>query len=196
MDDLIPFLIFVVIVIINLVKAVVEKGGRKKAPSPSVTEAPKRKAPSLLDDFFTELAKKLEPQPIEQPVWPEGRKRPDYMQEMEAFETVQAETYEEEEPEAVVHPAPVLAKSETRIPDVPALAQKTSLKTSMRSLSSGLIAMKGMTVASAPILRSENSGHIDFSLGERAELRKAIIANLIFSPPRAYDASFNNTIAQ
>ena len=60
MEDLVPFLIFIVIVIINLVKFVAEKGGKKKqAPTPSGTAPPKRQ-PTTLESFFEELAEKLE----------------------------------------------------------------------------------------------------------------------------------------
>jgi len=197
MDDLIPFLIFIVIVIINLVKFVAQKGGKKKpAETPSGASPPKRK-PTTLESFFEELAGKLEPRPAEPAGWPEGRERPDYMKEMEEFEPVQAETYEEERAaEFTPMPPPVFAEPEITIPAVQLSVQTSSLKTAIKSVPSGVASLKSMTIASAPILRSSSAGRIDFPLKEKSALRKAIIANLIFSPPRAYDASFATTIAK
>jgi len=197
MDDLVPFLIFIVVVIINLVKFVAEKGGKKKrAATPSGSAPPKRK-PTTIETFFEELAGKLEPRPAEPAGWPEGRERPDYMKEMEEFEPVQAETYEEERAaEIIPMPSPGFAEPEITIPVVQMSVQTSSLKTAMKSMPSGVASLKSMTIASAPILRSSSAGRINFPLKEKSALRKAIIANLIFSPPRAYDASFDTTIAK
>ena len=197
MDDLVPFLIFIVVVIINLVKFVTEKGGKKKrAPTPSGTAPPKRR-PTTLETFLEELAGKLEPQSTEPADWPEGRERPDYMKEMAEFETVQPEAYEEERAaEIIPMPPPEVKEPEVREPEVRFSDQTVSLKTAMKSMPSSIASMRGIAMASAPILRSGTAGQIDFPLKERSVLRKAIIANLIFSPPRAYDASFDTTIAK
>ena len=197
MEDLIPFLIFIVIVIINLVKFVAQKGGKKKrAPTPSGAPPPKRQ-PTTLESFFEELAGKLEPQPTELPDWPESRERPDYMKEMEEFEPDLAEASEEERAaEIIPMPPPVFAEPEIKIPDIPPSVQTVSLKSAMKSIPSGITSLKSMTIASAPILRSSNVGRIDFPLKEKAVLRQAIIASLIFGPPRACDATFDTTIAK
>ncbi len=197
MDDLVPFLIFIVVVIINLVKFVAEKRGKKKpAPTPAGSAPPKRK-PTTLETFFEELAGKLEPRPTEPADGPEGRERPDYMKEMEEFEPVQAEASKDERvAEIIPIPPPVFAKPKIKIPVIQVSVQTTSLKTAMKSMPSGVASLKSMTIASAPILRSSTAGRINFPLKEKSALRKAIIANLIFSPPRAYDASFDTTIAK
>ena len=54
MEDLIPFLIFIVVVIINLVKYAAEKGGKSKA-APKDGQ-PSTRRPSPLEDFFEDLA--------------------------------------------------------------------------------------------------------------------------------------------
>lgn len=200
MDDLVPFLIFVVIAVVNLLKFAAEKGGKKRqAPRPSGAAQPKRQ-PTTLETFFEELAGKFEPQPTEVPDWPESRERPDYMKEMEVFETARAEAYEEEEPAETItmpppKPAPAFMKPVAAVPEIQHPDQAKSLKSAMRSMPALITNSKGLRIASAPILRS-SAGRIHFPLRKKSELRKAIIANIIFSPPRAYDASFDNTIAK
>ena len=46
------------------------------------------------------------------------------------------------------------------------------------------------------LIRSTAAGSIDFELKDRRKLKQAIVANIIFSQPRAYDCSFDNTIAK
>jgi hypothetical protein len=119
------------------------------------------------------------------------------MKEMAEFETVQPEAYEEERAaEIIPMPPPEVKEPEVKEPEVRFSDQTVSLKTAMKSMPSSIASMRGIAMASAPILRSGTAGQIDFPLKERSVLRKAIIANLIFSPPRAYDASFDTTIAK
>jgi len=199
-EDLVPLLIFVVIAVVNLLKFAADKGRKKKQTPPPVGNAPSKRQPSTLEKFFEEIAEKLEPQPPEPSDWPESRERPDYMGEMAEFQHAQAEAFEEEMAETIPmpppepEPVPVSRKAVADAPKVQVGAQATSLKSAMKSMPAMLTHSKRMRMASAPILRSSSAGHINFPLKERSAIRKAIIANIIFSAPRAYDRSFDNAI--
>lgn len=201
MEDLVPLLIFVVIAAVNLLKFAAEKGGKKKrTPHPPGTAPPERK-PTTLETFFEEIAGKLEPQPTELPDWPKNHERPDYVQEMDEFQYAQTEELVEEQAAEIIpmptpEPAPVFQKAVADAPEIPSMNQSTSLKSVMKSMPAMLTHSKGMRIASASILRSSSAGHINFPLKERSALRKAIIANIILSPPRAYDRSFDNAIVK
>jgi len=150
MEDLIPLLIFLVIIAVNAIKFFAERGRKKPAPQPGDTP-PKR--PSSLEAFFESIAEQMAPKPTELPEWPENHERPDYAHEMEAFEEPFAEEPEEEPPAIVVpkapsHPAPI-ARTGSRL---------------------------------------RIKGH--------ANLRRAMLAHIVFSPPRAFDLSFKNTLAK
>ena len=53
----------------------------------------------------------------------------------------------------------------------------------------------GMRIKSPTLLRSA-TGQTDFDLNDRKKLKQSIIASLVLGPPRAYDTSFDNTIAK
>lgn len=203
MDDLVPLLIFIVIALVNLVKFILEKGGAgKKPPAVPGGQSPKRE-PTSLEDFFESLAEKLEPKPAPVPDWPEGSERPDYMKEMEAFETAQIEPFEEDRvaeiipmPPPAPKPSPASRDPEIIIHETQTATQAASQKMAMKSLPSSIGSLKGLRIASTPFLRSSSAGRIDFPLDNTAELKKAIIANIILSPPRAYATDFDNTIVK
>lgn len=199
MEDLIPLLIFIVIAVINLLKFVAEKSGKKKPAPPPETQAPRRAAASI-EAFFEDLANKLGPQPTEVPAWPENSEKPDYMKEMEEFEASGDEPYEAKEtaeiipiPQKKVMPSGFSEAAE--IPDSMLTGHTTSLKAAMKSMPAMICNTSGMRITSSPFLRTNAAQRIEFSLKEKGALRKAILANLIFSPPRAYDRTFDNTIS-
>jgi hypothetical protein len=197
MEDLVPFLIFIVIALVNMVKFIMEKGLRGKQPPARPGEPPPKHQPSTLEEFFEEIAGKLEPQPTEPPEWPKGFERPDYMKEMEEFEMTRAEELEEETLKPVLNeplssPSSIQNAKADGIQGFHAVGQSTSLQSTLKSIPSAIIGTKGMQIKTAPILRS-SIGRIDYSLKNKADLKKAIIANIIFSPPRAYNCSFENT---
>jgi hypothetical protein len=188
MDDLIPFLIFIVIALINLVKFVLEKNA-KKAPLVPGEEKPKSQ-PSVIEQFFGDLAQKLEPQPTPVPDWPVGYERPDYSGEQEEYEAAQEEEYKPE-PVAEIIPLPVV---ET-VSATPARVHSVSLKAAMSAMppiTSGL----GSLQLPSTQMKSGTGGSINYSLRNKAELRRAIIANIVFSTPRSCDPSFENTNAK
>lgn len=186
MDDLFPFLIFIVIALINLVKFVLDKNAKGKA-APS-GEKPKKTAPSTLEDFFEKLASKLEPQPTPVPDWPEGYEQPDYLGEQEAYETMQEKASVQSEPVAEIIPLPVMEKVSAPSSKIHAVSVKAAMS-AMPSLSSGFRSLQ----MPASHMKSGNSGTTNYSLRNKAELRRAMIANVIFSTPRACDPSFENT---
>lgn len=201
MDDLIPFLIFVVVIIVNIVKYAVEKGGK---PKPAPKEGAPKPQPSGLEGFFEDLARKLEPKPVEMPEWPEGRDRPDYMKEMEEFEEAPPDDFIQEETAEII---PIPAKMSgmdaepfNNLPaaiEVPPVEQVASLQSTLKSMPGLLSGIKGVRLPSSTMMRSTTTGRgIDFSLSEQADLRKAMIANMIFGPPRAYDTTFDNSVVK
>jgi hypothetical protein len=189
MDDLIPFLVFIVIALINLVKFVLEK--KPKGPAAPTDKNPE-KPPSSLEGFFQKLADQLEPAPTPVPDWPEGYEQPDYIREQEEFEAERDEDLFEPEPVAEIIPMPVMA---TIRPSVPREQHAASLKTAMASippLSSGFSSLR----MPSSHMKSGNTGTIHYALRNKKELRKAIIANVVFSTPRACDPSFENTVSK
>jgi hypothetical protein len=202
MEDLVPFLIFIVIALVNLVKFVLEKGAKGKQPPAVPGEAPPKKTPGTIEAFFESLAEKLEPQPTELPDWPEGYERPDYMGEMEAFETGAPQTFAEPIEQTIPTPPPQPAPDKTStkpaiiVQNIQSGAQAASQKMGMKSIPSSIASLKGLRIATTPILRSSSAGRIDFPLDNKADLRKAIIANIILSAPRAYATGFENTIVK
>lgn len=186
MDDLFPFLIFIVIALINLVKFVLDKSAKGKAASSG--EKPVKSAPSTLEDFFEKLASKLEPQPTPVPDWPEGYEQPDYLGEQKAYEVMQEEERAKSEPVAEITPAPVIEKVSAPTAKIHIVSVKAAMS-AMPSLSAGF----GSLQLPSTQMKSSNSGTINYSLRNKAELRRAMIANVVFSTPRACDPSFENT---
>ena len=195
MEDLVPFLIFIVIALVNLVKYILEKGaGTRKTPA-ETSRGPQRREPVSLEEFFETLAEKMGPKPTELPEWPEGYERPDYMQEAEEYETALAKTYIEEDavehlPAVTAEPSPILP---IKAAGIGALPSRVALKSAMTSVPTASIGTKGMRMKTPLMLRS-STGRIDFSLNSRTDLKNAIIAQIIFGPPRAYDTSFDNSL--
>lgn len=191
MEDLVPFLIFIVIALVNVVKFVLEKGAKGKKPPALPGEAPPQRAPSTIEQFFGEMAEKLEPKPTPVPDWPEGYERPDYMQEMEDFEEEQAVEIVPM-PESVITPMPVVHDT---LP-LQGVEKAVSFQAPAQVASSVFAGSSRMRLPPVPMMRSNAAGTIDFNLKSRKKLKQAIIANLIFSQPRAYDRSFDTTLAK
>ena len=58
MDDLIPFLIFVGVALINLIKTAIERSGAKSAPRPAPRKATPstQESPTTLEEFFETIS--------------------------------------------------------------------------------------------------------------------------------------------
>lgn len=208
MDDLLPLFIFIVIVIVNVLRAVAEKKGRKPPSDADITKpATPRKGPSTLEDFFEEIAKKFEPQPRDLPEWPEAIERPDYVHEMEEYERAQKMPAEMEQPAKIIpmptpkrkpkpEPKPMPAVQAMPKPETPKL--RTPVQSAMFKMPvQGAVfsGMSGMRISTPPLLRSA-TGHTAFELKNREQLKQALIASMVFGSPRAYDVSFDNTMAK
>lgn len=187
MEDLFPLLIFVVIVAINVVKFLAERSKRKPSSGEAEPQPPKR-ATSSLEAFFEDLAKQVAPKPPESPDWPEGRERPDYVQEMETFEQARAEELEEEPVAEIIPFSPPAPVARARKTTAPATVQRRATPKPMLSESHGM-RMPSMN-------RGGNGQRSGFRIKGRESLKQAMIAHIVFSPPRAYDLSFDQTITR
>jgi hypothetical protein len=203
MDDLIPFLVFIVIALINLVKFIMEKGLQGKRPPQPTEEGAPEQEPATIEDFFEELAGKLAPKPTKLPDWPEGIEKPDYVGEMKAFrEEPDDYPWDEEPARAEIIPMPMPMPEP--VVEVSAVAAQPavaiggeSLKRALGSVPNAFTGTKSIKLNAVPAMRLGSSrGSIAFPLTDRKELRQAIIANIIFSPPRAYDTTFENVIVK
>lgn len=198
MDDLIPFLIFIAIALVNLVKSFLEKGKPKKNQPEG---SPSRTSPNSIEEFFEEVAEKFQPKQTELPDWPEAYEKPNYLQEMKSVEQSAAVEDVKEAPYAPPMPQePIQSPGIKHDPIQPSVTEfqatkKASFQSILSAENSAFKGLKGMHISTPPILRSEQAGAIDFSLKGKKKLKQALLANLIFSPPRAYDNSFNNTMA-
>ena len=178
MEDLVPLLIFVAIAAINLFKFIAEKGGKAKPAQETPPGTPPRR-PSSLEQFFENLAEQVAPPPREIPDWPEGYERPDYVGEMEALEAEQTvATYE---PPAQPEP------EEFQPLEKPAIVQGAR-----RALSGS----HGLRMPGNTFISTGKAGRAGFRIEGKKDLKQALIGHIIFSPPRACDLSFDNTIAK
>lgn len=198
MEDLIPLIFFLIIVAVNVFKFFIEKGGKvKKAPG-QAREAPPKPA-STLESFFENLAKQMEPKPTEVPDWPEGRERPDYAREMEEFEHAQTEEFEEEQTAEII-PMPEPAVSRIRKPEKPEFQPLEKAATVPAPLQSTKAVLSGGHGLRMPCMNPFNhngaAGHTDLRIKGENPLRQAMLAHIVFSPPRALDLSFNDTITK
>lgn len=196
MEDLVPFLIFIVIAIVNVLKFVAEKGGKKKTVTSQPGEVPTERTSSSFEEFFEDLAEKIAPKPAELPDWPEGLERPDYLQEMEEFKHEPVQEFKENSvAEPIPMPEPLPVATEESLPFQQMGKPATFAPPVQMAASAGTQSIR-MRIPSVPIMRIPSGRNIDFDLKNREKLKQAIIANLIFSPPRAYDTSFENTMAK
>ena len=187
MDDLIGLIAFVVIAAVNLL-AQANKKKKQKQRMEGAEPQPEPK-PTPFESFFEDLADKLEPKPTPLPDWPEGYERPDYMQEMENFEQVEEVVVP---PVAETPPHPEIIAE----PVMEELSQVAAFNAPAPPASSVFSGSNLMRLPSVPLMRSNSTGKIDFDLKGRTKLKQAIIANIIFSQPRACDCSFDNSIAK
>ena len=190
MEDLVPFLIFIVIAVVNILKFVAEKGGKKAKPT-AAGGSPTERRPNTIESFFEELAGKLEPKPTELPDWPEDRERPDYVHQMDGVPH-----HSFEEPEAAPVPVSVLQPLENaESAEIQASEPIGAFKPQAQNAAS-VFSGPALRLPILPAQRSSSAGKITFNIKERGKLKQAIIANIIFSQPRAYDCSFDTTLAK
>jgi hypothetical protein len=189
MEDLVPLIFFLVIIAVNGLKFLIERGAKKRAASPSHQreEEPPRNTPPSIEDFFEKIAGQFAPKPREEPDWPENVERPDYVQEMAEFEHDQAEELWEEQTAEII-PMPV------QEPVMQKAAEAAKVQLAFQSTFSGShgIRIPGMT----SFVQSGAVGNSDFRITGKQDLKRAMLAHVIFSPPRVFDPLFDNTIAK
>ncbi|HEY5653267.1 MAG TPA: hypothetical protein VIR63_02730 [Pontiella sp.] len=192
MEDLIPFLIFIVIAFGDGIKRLIEKKSRESRPTAPAQEEPQNK-PSTLEDFFKSLSEQINPKPTELSEWPEDRERPNYAQEMKEYEMAQSRSFTEDDFTETTSPVPAVTDLiEMEIKAHTEVAQKVAMQAALKSVPNAFANIKGARFPTMPKL-NPGDGKIRFSLKEKADLKQAIIANLVFSQPRAYDTSFDNS---
>jgi hypothetical protein len=205
MEDIVPLIFFLIIVIVNGLKYLMEKGLRKRSGERPEEPAAPRQEPRSIEDFFEQLTEQVAPKPAPVPDWPKGYERPDYVQEMEDFERAQAEEWaiaEEEKPEDLV-PVPAV-EDEIEVPrmkevGVSRQAQATNIlaQSPLKTTSSLVFSSREVRIrGTSPFGRVGLPGRTTFSIKGRKNLKQAIIANAVLGPPRAFDRSFDNTVAK
>lgn len=196
MEDLIPLLIFLVVIAANVIKFFAEKGKPAK-PAQEPGEAPPKRRPSSLEKFFESLAEQVAPKPTELPDWPEGHERPDYVEEMEEFEQEQAEVAAAG-PTAEIIPMPSPVPAMARRAEMPEFhpLEKPGVVTPPPQTSKAILSgAQGMRMPCMNPFNHTATGHTDFRVKGKKALRQAMLAHIVFSPPRAFDLSFDNTIS-
>lgn len=182
MDDLIPFLIFVGVALINLIKTAIERSGAKSAPRPAPRKATPstQESPTTLEEFFETISDQFG---IEE----------EEAEEEDFFETQEPSILKET---TVVEPSPapiVSLSSEKTSPTEHAILHKKAIGTAMKSMPNTLLSFDAMKLPAIPLLSAKHQDTLDFPLQDRKTFKNAMIANIIFSPPRAYDSEYKNT---
>lgn len=175
-DDLIPFLIFIGVALINLIKTAIERGGAKLAP-PSNTKkdnsSPKR-AINTFEDFIDEISEQFS--------------NDEKIDKQNQQEIISEDIYENEN----LSPVPTIKieeKEEIIIENI----QKEALGTAIKSIPNALLGAKTIKTPAIPLLPNTQKGNLIFPIQDRKTFKNAIIANIIFSSPKAYDTTFENT---
>ncbi len=183
MDDLIPFLIFVAVALINLIKTAIERSGAKSAPLPTprkATPSP-QESPTTLEEFFETISDQFG---IEE----EAEEEDDF------FEPQEPTIFKETAPSIEPTPAPIISlPSEKASPTEQANMHKKAIGTAMKSMPNTLLSFDAMKLPAIPLLYGAQKKTLNFPLRNRNVFKNAIIANIVFSPPRAYDSEYKNT---
>ena len=173
-DDLIPFLIFIGVALINLIKTAIERGGAKLAP-PSNTKkdnsSPKR-AINTFEDFIDEISEQFS--------------NDEKIDKQNQQEIISEDIHENEN----LSPVPTIKIEEEIIIEN---IQKEALGTAMKSIPNALLGAKTIKTPAIPLLPNTQKGNLIFPIQDRKTFKNAIIANVIFSSPKAYDTTFENT---
>ena len=175
-DDLIPFLIFIGVALINLIKTAIERGGAKLAPPSNAnknTSSPKRPI-NTFEDFIDEISEQFS--------------NDEKIDKQNQQEIISEDIHENEN----LSPVPTIKieeKEEIIIENI----QKEALGTAMKSIPNALLAAKTIKTPAIPLLPNTQKGNLIFPIQDRKTFKNAIIANVIFSSPKAYDTTFENT---
>ena len=175
-DDLIPFLIFIGVALINLIKTAIERGGAKLAP-PSNTKkdnsSPKR-AINTFEDFIDEISEQFS--------------NDEKIDKQNQQEIISEDIHGNEN----LSPVPTI-KIEEKEEIIIESIQKEALGTAIKSIPNALLGAKTIKTPAIPLLPNTQKGNLIFPIQDRKTFKNAIIANVIFSSPKAYDTTFENT---
>ena len=175
-DDLIPFLIFIGVALINLIKTAIERGGAKLAP-PSNTKkdnSSSKRAINTFEDFIDEISEQFSN---------------DEKIDKQNQQDIISEDIHENENLSPVPTIKIEEKEEIIIENI----QKEARGTAIKSIPNALLGAKTIKTAAIPLLPNTQKGNLIFPIQDRKTFKNAIIANIIFSSPKAYDTTFENT---
>lgn len=177
MDDLLPFIVFVVVALINLFKTAVERSGRTSTPAEQEVPTPPPINPTPFDDIFEELAQQFKP-----------------LEETEEIDEEELPSVELPDiqvapvmPLSAEHPEPESVSVE--MPDI----GSQTLSTAFKAMPNTLLSFDAMRLPALPLMSTAEKNRLRYELQNRADLRKAIIAQTIFSAPRAFDTTYQNS---
>ena len=178
-DDLIPFLIFVGVALINLIKTAIERGGAKSAPQPisKKNTSSSKKPINTLDDFLEEISEQFS----------NNEKIDNQYQK----EIILEDTYENDNLSSAADVN--LDENEKKEEEILKNIQKETLGTAIKSIPNALLGANTIKTPAIPLLPNTKKGNLIFPLQDKKTFKNAIIANIIFSSPKAYDMNFENT---
>ena len=183
MDEIIPFLIFVAFTIFEAIRGRKKKNRQKKpAALPKQESLPIKNAKSLdsndfLNNFMSSLQFSEEETEIE-----EEEIFDDFIQQEPVFTEV-SETFKEHKDLENI----TLKESDLM------LDHKKEISSSFKAIPLKLLSLKNLQMNYIPISSSAEKKVTDFSLNNKKAVKQAIIANLVFSRPRAYDSNFDSS---
>ena len=175
-DDLIPFLIFIGVALINLIKTAIERGGTKSVPPSNAnknTSSPKRPI-NTFEDFIDEISEQFSN---------------DEKIDNQYQQDIISEDIHENENLSPVPTIKIEEKEEIIIENI----QKEALGVAIKSIPNALLGAKTIKTPAIPMLPNTKKGNLIFPIQDRKTFKNAIIANVIFSSPKAYDTTFENT---
>ena len=183
MDEIIPFLIFVAFTIFEAIRGRKKKKSRlKKAESTPIdnsltTENVKSaKTSDFLEGFLSSF--------------PFSEEIPDTKMDDLIEEEIQEEPIVSQFEEVVEN------SYETKTPTNNfglIVEHREEISSSFKAVPLKLLSLKNLQMSYIPISSNAEKKSIDFSLKNKKAVKQAIIANLIFNRPRAYDSNFDSS---
>ena len=182
MDEIIPFLIFVAFTIFEAIRGRKKKNRQKKATALPKQESLPEDTKSLdsndfLNNFISSLQFSEEEADIE-----DEEVFNDVIQQEPAI-TEASETFEEHKDLENI----TLENSDLL------LDHKKEISSSFKAVPLKLLSLKNLQMNYIPISSSAEKKVINFSLNNKKAVKQAIIANLVFCRPRAYDSDFDSS---
>tara|TARA_B100002019_G_scaffold271904_1_gene266690 strand:- start:90 stop:650 length:561 start_codon:yes stop_codon:yes gene_type:complete len=183
MDEIIPFLIFVAFTIFEAIRGRKKKNRQKKAAAlPKQESLPIKDTKSLdSNDFLNNFISSLQ------------------------FSEEETVIEDEEIFDDVIHEEPIITESSKTFREFEELEEITlkkndlildhrkEISSSFKAVPLKLLSLKSLQMNYIPISSSAEKKAIDFSLNSKKAVKKAIIASLVFSRPRAYDSNFDSS---